>query len=71
MCNTVLNCREASYLERRVLEAVGLHQHQDLRSDGIIPHIVEWCVEDAVGSLGGDLEGVGSRRGMGKGMVLN
>ena len=38
---------------------MGLHRRQDLRSDGIVPHVVEWHVEDAMGSLGGDLEGVG------------
>ena len=63
---TVLDGREANGLERGVLEAVGLHRRQDPRSDGIVPHVVERRVEDAVGSLGGDLEEVGSRRGDGE-----
>jgi hypothetical protein len=65
-----LDGREASRLERGVLEAVGLHRRQDPRSDGIVPHVVERRVEDAVGSLGGDLEEVGSRRGDGEGVGL-
>jgi hypothetical protein len=64
----VLDGREASRLKCGVLEAVGFHQRQDLRSHGI-PHGVERRLEDAVGSLGGDLEEIGSRRGVGKGLV--
>ncbi len=40
---------------------MGFQRCQDLRSDGI-PHGVERRLEDAVGSLGGDLEEMGSRR---------
>jgi len=63
----VLDGREASRLKRGVLEAVGFHRCQDLRSDGF-PHGVERRVEDAVGSLGGDLEEIRSRRGDGGGV---
>lgn len=52
----VVNGREASRLERGVLETAGLHRRKDLRSDDIVSHVVERRVEDAVGSLGGDLE---------------
>ena len=64
---TVLDGREASRLKRGVLEAVGFHRLQDLRGDGF-PHGVERRVEDAVGSLGGDLEEIRSRRGDGEGV---
>ena len=67
---TVLDDREASSLKRGVLEAVGFHRRQDLRSDGF-PHGVERRLEDAVGSLGGDLKKVGSRRGDGEGVGLD
>ena len=56
----VLDYREANCLQRRVLEAAGLHRSQDLRSDGT-PHSVEPCTEDTVGSLGGDFEGAVSK----------
>ena len=35
-----------------------------------MPHVIEWHFEDAVGSLDGDLEEVGSRWGDGKGVGL-
>ena len=62
--------REASRLERRVLEAAGLDRRQDTRSDGVVPYGVERRVEDAVDCLGGDLEEVGSGRGNGEGVGL-
>jgi hypothetical protein len=64
---TVLDGREASRLKRGVLEAVGFHRRQDLRSDGF-PHGVERRVEDAVGSLSGDLEEIRSRWANGEGV---
>ena len=69
MVLVVLDGREASRLKRGVLEAVGFHRFQDLRSDGI-PHGVERRLEDAVGSLGGDLEEIDSRWRDGEGVGL-
>ena len=60
---TVLDGREASSLKCGVLEAVGFHRRQDLRSDGF-PRGVER-------RLGGDLKEVGSRRGDGEGVGLD
>jgi len=65
----ILDSREANCLEHGVLEAMGFHQCQDLRSDSI-PHSIEQCTKDTVGSLGGDFEEVGSRRGDGEGVGL-
>lgn len=65
----VLDGREASCLKRGVLKAVGLHRCQDLRSDDI-PHVVKRRTKDTVGSLGGDFEEAGSRRGDGEGVGL-
>ena len=67
----ILDGREASRLECGVLKAVGLHRRQDPRGDGFVPHVVERRVEDAVGSHGGDLKEVGSRRGNGEGVGLD
>ena len=65
----VLDGRETNCLKRGVLEAVGLHRCQNLRSDGI-PHGIERRTEDTVGSLGGDFEKAGSRHGDGEGVGL-
>jgi len=66
----VLDGRKPSRLERGVFEAAGLHRRQDPRSDDIIPHLVERRVEDAVRSLGRDVEEVGSRRRGAEGVGL-
>jgi hypothetical protein len=65
----VLNGLEASCLKCGVPEAVGFHRCQDLRSNGI-PLGIERHLEDTVGSLGGNLEKIDSRRGDGEGVGL-
>ena len=54
---------ESYRLERRVLDSVGLHGIDDLRSDGIVPDGVEIRVEYAVRNLHGDLRKMGTRGG--------
>ena len=65
----VLDGREASRRQRRVLETSGLHRRDDLRRD-VVPHLVELRAEDAMGSLGRDLEEMGARRRDGEGIRL-
>jgi len=65
----VLDHREPSSLERRVLEAPSFHRRYDPRSESV-PHVIKWRVKDAVGSLLGDLVETGASRGDGEGVRL-
>ena len=67
---TTVEKRAVFDFQRRVLEIASLHRLPGLRSDGRIPHLIESRAEDTVGSLGGDFEEVGSRRGDVEGVGL-
>jgi hypothetical protein len=66
----VLDDREASGLDRRVLETAVLHRRLDLRNDGVVPQLVKGRVEHAMSSLLGDLVEIGAGRGDGEGVRL-
>ena len=57
----VLDGREASRRQRRVLETADPHRRDDLRHD-VVPHLAELRAEDAMGSFGRDLEETSARR---------
>ena len=65
----VLDGREASRRQRRVLETADLHRRDNLRRD-VVPHPVELRAEDAMGSFCRYLEETGARRRDGEGIRL-
>ena len=66
----VLDDREPSGLDRRVLETAVLHRRLDLRNDGVVPQLVKGRVEDAMSSLLGDVVEICAGRGDGEGIRL-
>ena len=65
----VLNGREASRCQRRVLETTDLHRRNDLRRN-VVPHLIELRAKDTMGSFGRDLEETGARCRDGEGICL-